>query len=104
MLTYLVLNINLRRDTMKGRMLSDAIEKLSEDFPHLHWDFRPEPVSGNTEIISQWLGEPDEEVMVCAFKGITSRNGFTGRTSSLSILPTTVITKPFLPSMTTRFP
>lgn len=54
---------------MKGRMLSDAIEKLAREFPHLHWDFRLEPVSGKTEFISQWLGEPDEEVMVCAFKG-----------------------------------
>lgn len=31
---------------MKGRMLSDAIEKLAREFPHLHWDFRLEPVSG----------------------------------------------------------
>ena len=54
---------------MKGRMLSDAIEKLAREFPHLHWDFRLEPVSGKTEFISQWLGEPDEEVMDCAFKG-----------------------------------
>lgn len=54
---------------MKGRMLSDAIEKLAREFPHLHWDFRLEPVSEKTEFISQWLGEPDEEVMVCAFKG-----------------------------------
>ena len=83
---------------MKGRMLSDAIEKLAREFPHLHWDFRLEPVSGKTEFISQWLGEPDEEVMVCAF-----RNGFTVRVASSSILLTTVTTKQFQPSMTTSF-
>lgn len=88
---------------MKGRMLSDAIEKLAREFPHLHWDFRLEPVSGKTEFISQWLGEPDEEVMVCAFKGNHIQERFHRQSFSSSILLTTVTTKQFQPSMTTSF-
>lgn len=30
---------------------------------------RPDPAGGRNARISQWLGAPDEEVMVCAFVG-----------------------------------
>lgn len=46
-----------------------ALEKLVQDFPHLNWDFSPDPYVGSDELISHWLGENSEEVMVCAFKG-----------------------------------
>lgn len=44
-----------------------AIEKLADDFPRLNWNFELD--AGTHEVISRWLGEADEEVMVCAFKG-----------------------------------
>ena len=44
-----------------------AIEKLASDFPSLHWNFMYD--DRTHEVISQWLGESDEDVMVCAFKG-----------------------------------
>lgn len=44
-----------------------AIQKLAEDFPRLRWDFSPDP--GSSELVSHWLGEADEEVMVNVFKG-----------------------------------
>ncbi|MGI6107192.1 MAG: helix-turn-helix domain-containing protein [Lachnospiraceae bacterium] len=46
-----------------------AAEKLAEQFPHLRWDFRPTPTGGKTELISQWLGDPSEDIMVVCFKG-----------------------------------
>ncbi|WP_026891770.1 response regulator transcription factor [Lacrimispora aerotolerans] len=49
--------------------IDHALEKLSQDFLHLNWDFSPDPSSGNNELISHWLGEEYEEVMVSAFEG-----------------------------------
>lgn len=49
--------------------LSLAIDKLGADFPSLNWDFRPDPSSGKNELVSQWLGEKNENVMACVFKG-----------------------------------
>ncbi len=46
-----------------------AILKIASDFPSLNWNFRPDPSSGENELISQWLGEPSEDIMVCIFKG-----------------------------------
>ena len=46
-----------------------ALTKLGKDFPLLNWEFRPDPSSGKTELISQWLGNPAEEIMVCVFHG-----------------------------------
>lgn len=47
----------------------NAILKIASDFPGLNWNFRPDPSSGDNELISQWLGEPSEDIMVCIFKG-----------------------------------
>lgn len=49
--------------------LEEAIQWLGREFSHLNWDFRPDPAGGRNARISQWLGAPDEEVMVCAFVG-----------------------------------
>lgn len=46
-----------------------AVDTLGKQFPNLNWNFRPDPSSGNTELISQWLGPEDEDVMLCVFKG-----------------------------------
>lgn len=47
--------------------IDKAIEKLGTDFQHLNWDFSPEP--GISELVSHWLGEENEEVMVNVFNG-----------------------------------
>lgn len=44
-----------------------AIQKLAEDFPQLRWNFSPDP--GSSELVSHWLGEEGEDVMVNVFKG-----------------------------------
>ena len=52
-----------------NREIDHALEKLGQDFPRLNWDFRPDPDSENNDLISHWLGEKSEEVMVFVFKG-----------------------------------
>lgn len=49
--------------------LTAAVQDLSEQFPNLAWDFRPTETDGKTELVSQWLGDPSEDIMVVCFKG-----------------------------------
>ncbi len=49
--------------------VSEAIDLLGEEFPKLNWNFVPDIARGPGELVSQWLGPEDEEVMLCAFKG-----------------------------------
>jgi AraC-like DNA-binding protein len=49
--------------------LAESIVKLGDDFPRLHWDFQEHTIGKTKELVSQWLGEPDEDIMVCVFKG-----------------------------------
>jgi AraC-like DNA-binding protein len=53
-----------------GRLsIQESINMLGADFPNLHWNFQEQRIGGRKEYVSQWLGEPDEDIMVCAFKG-----------------------------------
>lgn len=54
---------------MEQAKIRQAVDKLGADFPNLNWNFRPDPSSGNVKLISQWLGDEDEDVMLCVFKG-----------------------------------
>jgi len=49
--------------------IDQAIDKLGADFPNLHWDFQEQKYGRKKELVSQWLGDPDEDIMVCVFKG-----------------------------------
>ncbi|MFU0842467.1 MAG: AraC family transcriptional regulator [Burkholderia sp.] len=49
--------------------LTAAADRLAEQFPNLNWNFRPVPEGGRTELISQWLGDASEDIMVVTFKG-----------------------------------
>jgi len=53
---------------MKNRIVQ-AVDKLGADFPNLNWNFQEHRIGRKKELISQWLGEPDEDIMVCIFKG-----------------------------------
>jgi AraC-like DNA-binding protein len=53
---------------MKNRIVQ-AINKLGADFPNLNWNFQEQKFGRKKELVSQWLGEPDEDIMVCVFKG-----------------------------------
>lgn len=48
--------------------LEDALQKLGDAFPHLHWDFVPESIRESDEVMSYWPGDPQEDVLVCVLK------------------------------------
>ena len=50
-------------------LLTLAIEKLAHDWSHLNWDFRDVILDGKPDKMSQWQGNPDEDIMVVVFKG-----------------------------------
>lgn len=52
-------------ENSRDEMLFPALEKLSADFLNLHWSHYDILVDGHTECVQRWLGEADEEVMVC---------------------------------------
>ena len=49
---------------MKNLSLIRSIEKLGADFPYLHWDFQEHRIGNRKELVSQWLGAPNEDIMV----------------------------------------
>lgn len=59
------------RRLLKLEVLSvaESIEKLGADFPNLNWNFEEHRIGKRKELISQWLGDPDEDIMICVFKG-----------------------------------
>ena len=56
--------------------IEDAIQKLGNDFPNLNWDFVPENIRENEEVMSYWPGEPQEDVLVCVLKARHVREVF----------------------------
>jgi len=54
---------------MGNMSLNESIDKLGADFPNLNWNFQEHRIGKRKELVSQWLGEPDEDIMVCVFKG-----------------------------------
>lgn len=54
---------------MTDMSIDQSIEKLGEDFPNLNWNFQECKIGQKTELISRWLGEPKEDIVVCVFNG-----------------------------------
>ena len=55
---------------MKKQLLLDlAINKLAHDWSHLNWEFRDVSLGGKPDKMSQWQGDPDEDIMVVVFRG-----------------------------------
>ena len=53
-----------------NRLLSLAIHKLSQDWSHLNWEFRDFKLEdGTPDKMSQWQGDPKDDIMVVVFKG-----------------------------------
>ena len=51
------------------RLLELAINKLAHDWSHLNWDFRDFDVNGQPDKMSQWQGDPKDDIMIVVFKG-----------------------------------
>jgi AraC-like DNA-binding protein len=45
--------------------VQEAIAKLGGNFSRMNWNFMDVAVNGRREKISQWLGDPDEDIMAC---------------------------------------
>lgn len=54
---------------MKSERLLSAIDKLAEIFDHIDWKYIEAPPGSNLEKTKLWPGEPDEDVMICVYKG-----------------------------------
>ena len=46
-------------------ILCAALDTLGQAFTNLPWNFLPV----KTELVSQWLGAPEEDIMVVTFRG-----------------------------------
>ena len=53
-----------------NRLLSLALNKLGHDWSHLNWEFRDFKLEdGTPDKMSQWQGDPEDDIMVVVFKG-----------------------------------
>lgn len=49
--------------------LNLAIDKLGSNWSHLNWEFRDVVIDGKPDKMSQWQGDPADDIMVVVFKG-----------------------------------
>ncbi len=49
--------------------LQESIEKLGKDFNEINWQYRSGASSSRHDKIQLWPGRPDEDVMICVYKG-----------------------------------
>ena len=52
-----------------NKPLLSAIEKLGHDWSNLNWDFRDFEIDGTKDKMSQWQGDPNDDIMIVVFKG-----------------------------------
>ena len=52
-----------------NKLLSLAIHKLGQNWSKLNWEFRDFDLDGTPDKMSQWQGDPDEDIMIVVFKG-----------------------------------
>ena len=52
-----------------NKLLSLAINKLSHDWSKLNWEFRDFDLDGTPDKMSQWQGDPEDDIMIVVFKG-----------------------------------
>lgn len=54
---------------MKEERLLSAIDRLADIFDQIDWKYIEAPPGSNLEKTELWPGEPDEDVMICVYKG-----------------------------------
>lgn len=52
-----------------NRLLNLAINKLGRDWSQLNWKFHDITIDGKPDKMSQWQGDPQDDIMVVVFKG-----------------------------------
>lgn len=58
-----------RKEVRMALPFEKAMEVLSSQWSKLNWDFRDVSIGNKTEKISQWQGDPEDDVMVVVYKG-----------------------------------
>ena len=53
----------------KNKLLELAINKLGQDWSKLNWDFKDVTIKGEPDKMSQWQGDPKDDIMIVVFKG-----------------------------------
>lgn len=51
------------------KLLNQSINKLSNDWNKLNWDFKDYKIGSKMDKISQWQGDSNEDIIVVVFKG-----------------------------------
>lgn len=54
---------------MDNHLLELAIDKLGHDWARLNWEFRDVIIDGKPDKMSQWQGDPQDDIMIVVFKG-----------------------------------
>lgn len=54
---------------MNNHLLNLAINKLGRDWSQLNWKFHDITIDGKPDKMSQWQGDPEDDIMVVVFKG-----------------------------------
>ena len=63
-------NTGYDKETVMDRILELAINKLGHDWSRLNWEFRDFDLEdGTPDKMSQWQGDPDDDIMIVVFKG-----------------------------------
>ncbi len=52
-----------------NHLLKLALDKLGHDWSKLNWDFRDVIIDGKPDKMSQWQGDPQDDIMIVVFKG-----------------------------------
>lgn len=54
---------------MNNKCLQQALDRLSQDFDEIEWQYRDVPSGSPREKIQLWPGKPEDEIMICVYKG-----------------------------------
>lgn len=54
---------------MRSHILDESLTKLGEDFNNIEWKYLDLEPGSKRELTQLWPGEPDEDVMICVYKG-----------------------------------
>ena len=53
----------------REQLLDLAINKLGQDWSKLNWNFKDVTIKGEPDKMSQWQGDPNDDIMIVVFKG-----------------------------------
>ncbi len=64
-----IIHLRIQGELMQNRLLSQAIEKLADDFARRDWKYLDVEPGSRWEKTFCWPGQQKEEIMICVHKG-----------------------------------